>query len=303
LTLNPALDLSTSTATIVPSEKLRCATPRYDPGGGGINVARAVHALGGRAVAVFPAGGPTGHFLADLLRDEGVSTCQVPIVGTTRESVTVDERETGRQFRFVMPGPSLSMTDLAACEAELRRLEPRPEYIVASGSLPPGLAADSYGEIAKLAGSLQAKIILDTSGAALQVIRDYPVFLVKPNRRELEALVGEALPGQRDVERAAARIIEQEFAEIVVVSLGADGAVCATKDGLERYPSIDVDVQSSVGAGDSMIAGIVLSLSRGRSLRESVRYGIAAGTAALLRPGTELCRLEDVEGVLARMPD
>lgn len=302
LTLNPALDLSTSTSNIVPSEKLRCASPRYDPGGGGINVARAIHALGGQAVAVFPAGGPTGQLLADLLQEEGVSSRRVPIVGTTRESVTVDETGTGRQFRFVMPGPSLSQADLAACEGRLRDLDPRPEYIVASGSLPPDLSPDCYGDIARLAGSLGARMILDTSGAALQVIRRYPVFLVKPNRRELEALVGEALASEGDVERAAIKIVEQKYAEIVVVSLGAEGALCATKDGLDRYSSIAVGVQSSVGAGDSMIAGIVLSLSRGKSLRESVRYGIAAGTAALLRPGTELCRLEDVESLLARMP-
>jgi 6-phosphofructokinase 2 len=281
---------------------LRCATPRYDPGGGGINVARAIHALGGRATAIFPVGGPNGRMLCDLLEAEAVSIRVVPIAGRTRESFTVDEAGSGRQYRFVMPGPSLSQNEFAACLEILTGFQPRPDYIIASGSLPPEMPADSYREIAATAARLQARMILDTSGAALQIIRQCRMFLIKPNRQELAALTGRAVTHMHEVEAAAAQLVSEGCAEIVVASLGAEGAIAVTAEGGQHFPAIKVTPRSTVGAGDSMIAGIVHALSLGRPLGDSIRFGMAAGAAALLRPGTELCRLEDVERLLAEHP-
>jgi len=294
LTLNPALDLSTSTATILPSEKLRCAAPRHDPGGGGINVARAIHALGGQALAVFPAGGPTGALLETLLAAEGVSSKVIPIAGLTRENLAVDEVSTGRQFRFVMPGPCLSEAERVSCLDTLERMRPKPDYVVVSGSLPPDCPADFYGQIAQWATRHDLKLILDTSGPALNIVRQAGVFLLKPSWLELEQLVGRKLSDIAAIATAAAELVARRYAQIVVASVGPDGAVVASPAGTEHFAAPQIEVKSTVGAGDSMVAGIVFGLSQGRSLAQAARLGIAAGAAALMRPGTELCRREDV---------
>ena len=295
LTLNPALDLTTSIDHLVPSEKMRCSAPRHDPGGGGINVARAIHALGGEALAVFPAGGPTGARIETLLADEGVPCQLIPIAGLTRENLAVDERETGKQFRFVMPGPALSQGERQSCLTALAGIRPKPAYLVASGSLPSGCPETFYGTIIDWAAANDIKLILDTSGPALAVVRDKPVFLLKPSRSELEHLVGRSLSGRDAIAAAALDLVARRCAEIVVVSLGAAGALLATAAGHAAFPAPRIATKSTVGAGDSMVAGMVLAIARGRPLDEAVRLGIAAGAAASLNPGTALCRRTDVE--------
>src|SRR5271169_3619171 len=168
LTMNPALDIATSTERVEPAHKLRCSEPRYDPGGGGINVARAVHALGGDAVAVFPIGGPAGEMIRHKLEQEGVAHHPIAIKGFTRESLAVEERETGKQFRFILPGPEISERDQERCLDELALLAPTAAYIVASGSLPLGVSDDFYARVTALAKSLGKRVVLDTSGSALK---------------------------------------------------------------------------------------------------------------------------------------
>lgn len=295
LTLNPALDLTTSIDHMVPSEKMRCAAPRHDPGGGGINVARAIHALGGDALAVFPAGGPTGALIEALLAAEGVPCQLIPIAGLTRENLAVDERGTGKQFRFVMPGPVLSAAELEACMAALTGIRPKPPYLVASGSLPPGCPDSFYGTIIDWAAAQDIRLVLDTSGPALAIVREKPVFLLKPSRSELEHLVGHPLSDRDGIAAAAQELIAHGCAETVVVSLGAEGALLATAAAHVEFPAPRIATRSTVGAGDSMVAGMVLAIARGRPLDEAVRLGIAAGAAASLNPGTTLCRRADVE--------
>jgi len=294
LTMNPALDVATATETIVPAHKLRCDEPRYDPGGGGINVARAVHRLGGDALALFPAGGSAGEMLCRLIGDEGVPYHAVAIDGVTRESIAVVERRSGQQYRFLLPGPTLGPPEQARCLDALRAQLGGARYLVASGSLPPGCATDFYAGIGDLARQFGKRFVLDTSGPALAAAGN-GIFLIKPSLRELEELSGGAIRSERDREQAVRAVVEQGRAEIVVLSLGAEGALCATREGVWRFPAIDVPALSSVGAGDSMLAGIVLSLERGWQLSDAVRFGMAAGAAALLRPGTELCERADVE--------
>ena len=300
LTLNPSLDISTMTDAVVPTHKLRCEAPRYDPGGGGINVARVVRILGGEAVAVFPAGGPAGQRLQDLLEADGVDCHAVPIAGLTRESFTVDDRRSGSQYRFVLPGPELTAIEQQRCLDQLSSLAPVPAYIVASGSRPPGVPPDVYARVARLARDIGARLILDTSGEALRQAGD-GVYLIKPNLRELQDLVGRELRGDAEQVAAARALIARGLSEVVVLSLGADGAILVTADGHERYPAIDVPVSSAVGAGDSMVGAIALGLVRGLPLGAAVCFGMAAGAAALITPGTELCRREDVERIAAQM--
>ena len=295
LTMNPALDIATSTDRVVPTHKLRCAAPRYDPGGGGINVARAVHALGGKAVAIFPAGGAAGEMIRHLLDEEDVAYDAVAIAGFTRESLNVEERETGQQYRFILPGPEISERDQERCLDQLSVLAAEASYIFASGSLPLGVSGDFYARVTELAKTLGKRLILDTSGSALKKAGG-GIYLLKPSLRELEDLSGREIRSEGDQERAARQIVERGRSEVVVLSLGAEGALLATADGCERFAAIPVETaRSTVGAGDSMLAGIVLGLSRGLPLHEAVRFGMAAGAAALFGVGTELCRRADVE--------
>jgi 6-phosphofructokinase 2 len=300
LTMNPALDIATVTERVVPAHKLRCATPRYDPGGGGINVARAMHALGGDAVAIFPAGGAAGEMIRHLLDQEGVAYHAIAIAGFTRESLSVEEHQSGNQYRFILPGPEIGPADQKRCLDQLSLLASEASYIVASGSLPLGVPDDFYARVGELTKRHGKRLVLDTSGAALK-LAGRGVFLLKPSLRELEDLSGREIRTKDDQERAARDVIEQGRSEIVVVSLGAAGALLATADGTERFAALPVQARSTIGAGDSMLAGIVLGLSRGLPLHEAVRYGMAAGTAALFGSGTELCRRTDVERLYSQM--
>jgi 6-phosphofructokinase 2 len=294
LTMNPALDIATETDRVVPNHKLRCSEPRYDPGGGGINVARAVHVLGGDALAIFPAGGAAGELICHLLNAEGVRHLAVPVAGFTRESLNVQERQSGEQYRFILPGPDIDRAVQEDCLKELASAAATASYIIASGSLPLGVSDNFYAQVGALAKKLGKRLVLDTSGPALKYAGD-GIYLLKPSLRELQDLTGREIRSERDEETAAQQLIESGRCEIVVVSLGERGAVLATRGRTERLPAIPVVAKSGVGAGDAMVAGIVVGLARGLDLPDAVRFGMAAGAAAMLRSGTQLCQLGDVE--------
>lgn len=294
LTMNPALDIATSTDRIIPELKLRCDAPRYDPGGGGINVARAIHSLGVDALAIFPAGGAAGQLACRLLQQENVEYRAVPIEGFTRESLNVVARDSGKQYRFVLPGPQIDSLDQQRCLDALAAAATDAAFIVASGSLPLGVPENFYARVASWTQQQGKRLALDASGAALQHAGT-GIYLLKPSLSELEHWAGRPLHSEREEEQAAGELIEQGRCEIAIVSLGARGAILASKGGVERLPGIPVAVMSAVGAGDSMLAGVLVGLIRGLSLRDAACFGIAAGTAALLAAGTQLCRLEDTE--------
>ncbi len=302
LTMNPALDITTSTKRVAPTEKLRCAPPRSQPGGGGIIVARVVQVLGGSATAVFPAGGPSGKLFETLVAAEGVVGRCIHIDGATRESFTVGEEQTGQEYRFVLPGPQLTTTEQESCLAMLAEAARDVEYVVASGSLPPGVSPDFYQRVAAIARERGARLILDTSGRALRHMRS-DVYLLKPSIRELRDCVGRKLLSEHDQLVAARELIGAGVTEVVVLSLGEQGALMVTAQGHERVPAIEVPAGSGVGAGDSMLAAITVGLSRGWALGDAVRLGIAAGAAMLMTPGTQACRRQDVEDLYAGITD
>jgi 6-phosphofructokinase 2 len=295
LTMNPAIDGSTSVPYVLPDQKLRCQAPTYEPGGGGINVARAIRKLGGDALACFPAAGPTGALLRQLLDAEGVAQNPVPVAGWTRENLNVLEEVSGRQFRFCMPGPALGETEWPVFLDWVRQLRPPPDFLVASGSLPPGAPVDFYARLAAVGRLMGSRVVLDTSGAPLARAMDQAVYLLKPSLREFQALTGEPEADESHLADRAAAVVARGWCEVLVLSLGAGGALWVTASERERLAAPAVRVRSAVGAGDSMVAGIVLALARGRPLREAVRFGVAAGAAAVMNPGTALCRLEDAE--------
>jgi len=295
LTVNPALDISTAVSSVVPDRKLRCAEPIYEPGGGGINVARAIARLGGRSLALYTAGGHPGNLLQELLDREEVPNRPVPIEAPTRESFMVFEEATGQQYRFGMPGPTLREEEWSRLIDALFTLDPRPEYIVGSGALAPGVPEDFYAGLARVAEKLGARIIVDTSGEALRRAVREPVYLIKPNYRELIDLVGREPRDEGEQESLALSLVRQGCCTVVLLSLGPAGVLLATREGTERLRAPAVPVRSKVGAGDSTVAGVVLSLAQGRPIRDAVLFGLAAGAAAVMTPGSELCRRDDVE--------
>ena len=296
LTLNPAMDLAVRTPRVVATEKLRCSAPRHDPGGGGINVARVVSTLGGDALAVYPAGGPFGEMLRRALDAIGLAHLPVAISGDTRESFTVDEQASGLQYRFVLPGPRLSEQERLGCLAALRGLHPAPAYLVVSGSFTPGIEPSFFDELLALAGQVGARLVVDLSGEPLAyAARRGGAYLIKPSLNELASLIGRMPEGEREQEGALRELIGAGAAEVIVLSLGAAGALYASGDRLERIAAPSVPMVSAVGAGDSMLGAVVLALAQGRELGDAVRYGVAAGAATVMRPGTQLCLREDVE--------
>ncbi|MGV8805705.1 MAG: 1-phosphofructokinase family hexose kinase [Polaromonas sp.] len=295
VTLNPALDVSTSTDKVRDTHKLRCTAAIFHPGGGGINVARVVHRLGGDCLALYPAGGVNGELLVQLLAQEQVPGHCLPIAGQTRESFSVHETCSGRDFRFVLPGPELSRQDWQGLLDIVSQFEAAPHYVVGSGSLPPGVPADFYARLARLAQAQGSRLVLDTSGPALATALAQGVYLVKPSLRELRELTGQPLTDEPQWREAAQQLIRKGQAQIVALSLGEDGALLVTANQAWRALGLPVQVASTIGAGDSFVGGLVWALNRQDDLEQALRHAMAAGAAALLAAGTALCQPADME--------
>lgn len=295
LCLSPALDCATQIAQLRPDLKLRCSEPEYTPGGGGINVARAIRRLGGEALALFPVGGPRGQHLCQLLDGEGVAHRALAVDGWTRECLNVLELAGARQYRFVLPGAGLTAAEQAQLLAALDDLAPF-DYLVLSGSLPAGLEADFLARVLRLARRHGARCVLDSSPDVLrQGLAEGGLFLIKPNLEELAALCGVDILEPQQLNRLAGELVAGGRCEAVLASLGAQGALLATADLIERIPAPPVKKLSSVGAGDSLLAATLHKLAGGAGWAEAARYGVAAGSAAIMAEGTQLCRLADTE--------
>ena len=260
LTMNPAIDKSSGIDHVIPEKKLRCGAPHFYPGGGGINVSRVLKELDVASVAVYPAGGPTGEMLTTLLKKARIDCLPENVEGWTRENLTITEGSSGQQYRFGMPGAKLSGKEWKKCAQRVSSLKPYPDYLVVSGSLPPGVPDDFYGDLATGAKRKSSRMILDTSGKALQLAAKAGVYLIKPNMHELETLGGKTIKDESDQEEVARGVIRKYRCEVIVVSLGAAGALLVTDAETIRLRAPSVPIKSKVGAGDSMVAGIVFGL-------------------------------------------
>ncbi|XUW89968.1 1-phosphofructokinase family hexose kinase [Burkholderia sp. M6-3] len=295
ITLNPAVDVATSIERVVDTRKLRCSPARRDPGGGGINVARVIQRLGGDCSAIYLAGGATGQMLRELLDAEAFVGVGIEIAGETRENFSVLEQCTGLEYRFVLPGPTLSALDWQRCLDEFNGLEAPPRYLVMSGSLPPGAATSTYAQLARLASARGTRVVVDTSGPALAEALDAGVWIVKPSLNELQDLTGRPLLEEAECIAAAQDIARSGRARIVAVTLGERGALLVTAERCLRAAGLAVKVCSSIGAGDSFVAALIWALNRGVDIDEAFRYGMAAASATLLGAGTTLCERGEVE--------
>lgn len=293
LTLNPAVDLACEAEAIFPTRKMRTTTEQFDPGGGGINVARVVRELGGEALAIVLTGGGTGRFLQELLVEAQVECLTIPVSGRTRVSVTVHERSTGLEYRLVPEGPPMSASEWDAVLEAIARVEG--EWVVASGSLPRAAPQDAYAQVAASCARRGQHFVLDSSGAPLRAALGSGITLMKPSLGELEGIIGRPLPDPIEQEHEAMELVRAGAAEIIAVSLGANGGILATRDGVVRMSAPRVPVRSAVGAGDSFVAAMTYGLACGMAPRDAFARGIAAGSAAVMRYGTAHPQRADIE--------
>jgi 6-phosphofructokinase 2 len=298
ITLNPTIDVFGEAAQVRPTHKVRLKDTSFEPGGGGINVARVISTLGGEVEALALSGWEMGDFLGRLLRDEGIKWTPIPMEGETRVALMVHDQSTGLEYRFLPEGPDVHAHEIDACADAI--LHKKEGIVVASGSLPHGAPTDSYVRLAKAAARNALPFVLDSSGAALKAALEHGgIYLVKPSQSELESYAGHELDAA-GIEAAARAIIAKGQAQMVAVTMGADGAVLATADKLLRLPAIPVDVRSAVGAGDSFLGAMVWALSEGWAIEQAFLLGMAAGAAATGNAGTSLCRKEDVFGLFEK---
>ena len=300
LTANPALDIYSTTEKFEPNEKLRCEKPIIDPGGGGINVSRVIKRLGGESTAVYTRGGHTGKLFSDLLKKEGVKEDPVEIKNDLRQNFAITETSTGNLYRFGFPGAELEQNEYEALLKKVDTCE-KGTFLVASGSLPPGAPSDFYARAAERANKCGLHFVLDTSGKSYKGVLEQGVFLLKPNKKELKDITGEAAESLEQQKNLLLKILEDYPVKIIVLSLGAEGALLATDGQVKHFPAPRVEHVSSIGAGDSMVAGMVYSLSLGQPVEEAVLLGLACGSATIKSPGTELLKKKDVDDLYQQL--
>lgn len=291
ITLNPCIDKSSVVPKLKPESKLRCTEVVHEPGGGGINVSKALSRFDVKATALFPSGGHNGDMLKTLLKEAELDFHAVDTQVETRENWIVLESDTIKQFRFTFPGRAVEEATIIQLIDEIRMFAPT--YVVASGSLPPGLPDYFYGLIVKTANALGAKCIVDTSGPALQALKGKKAYLIKPNIGELCKMLSIDYLQKEEVPEAAQQAVRDGFAELIAVSMGAQGAwlVSATEAYFAAAP--EVPTRSTVGAGDSMVAGMTHMLQKGAGLEQTIQFGVACGSAATMNDGTQLFKAED----------
>ena len=263
LTVNPALDKSAHFSGLIPEQKIRCEAPLYDAGGGGINVSKAIARLEGTSLAILASGGPSGEVLKEILIKESIAFQVIETKNWTRESFVAVDDNTNSQYRFNFPGTAVSEIEKNEIIKVVGELESK--FLVLSGSLREGLPIDFYQKMAEIAKTSNSKLVVDTAGEALEKVLETGAYLIKPNVGELAKLIGVERLEMEEVNDAAKKIIAKGGAEIVVVSLGPQGAVLVTKDAYEYVPAPNVAKKSTVGAGDSMVGGMVWALSQNKS--------------------------------------
>jgi 6-phosphofructokinase 2 len=301
LTLNPALDIACSARRVVHTHKIHTRDDHLDPGGGGINVARVLHELGGETLAVMMAGGVTGALIEEFLDLADVPNQNIPINGYTRICFNVFETSTKLEYRFVQEGPDVTDADW---HRMLDVLETIPcAWLIASGSLEHGMPEDIYARVASAANRRGQRFVLDTSGPALRAALGSGIEMIKPSLGELEALAGRTLMQPHEQEAEALALVRAGAARLVAVTLGEDGAFVASADGVIRLAAMPCEVRSAVGAGDSFTAAMTLALANDRPLADALAWGVAAGTAAVVCAGTARIRKVDVETQYQRLTE
>lgn len=300
VTPNPALDRTLTVPAIVFDEMVRASESRLDLDGKGVNVSKALRALGSPTVIMGFAGGATGEMLERGLREQGYAADFTRVAGETRTNTMIVDAASARYVKANEPGPTLRSEELAAFFAQARaRLAPGDTWIL-SGSLPPGAPDGFYAELVALIHSGGARALLDTSGEPLRLGCMAQPYLAKPNADEAEALTGQSIDGDAAALRAAGDFLDRGV-ELVALSLGADGLLLAARGQAVRAWPPRVRALNPVGAGDALLAGVAWALEQRLDLAELARWGVASGTAAAMRAGTDSAARSEIEAIYAQV--
>jgi 6-phosphofructokinase 2 len=300
VTLNPSLDRTVTVEELVMDEANRWTSLRRDPGGKGINVSRVIHELGGETVAYGFIGGIDGETLKHLLQQQAVPFDFTPIKGEIRSNFIIADLATYHQTRIDAPGPHIMRHELQKLVQKVKHISPKPDFLVFAGSVPPAVPADIYRQLIEAAKNNGIKTVLDSDNKWLKEGIKAKPNVIKPNVHEAEELLGKHLRSEAAIVKALKLLVDRGI-EVAVISRGKDGLIAANGEMVLKAIPPQVEVRSTVGAGDSTIAGLVLKLNEGLAIDEACRWAVAAGTAATLTPGTELCRREDVERLLSKV--
>lgn len=296
LTLNPSIDQHIKIKKLVKDDTLKAESIHRDPGGKGINVSRVIKELGGDTKAFTLVGGCAGYMLRDLLDRSSVPFEFIEVLGETRINVIMTDLSDCTQTRISAPGPKVNTQHIGTLLKMVNQATPRPSFWVLGGSLPPGISKDTYKKIIDYLQSKGEKCVLDADGEALELGIQASPFLIKPNEFELERLLGREIRNEGEIVAAGTELCRGGVG-IVAVSLGKKGAIFITKEKAFKLEAPAVEVRTKIGAGDSMIGGFLTALENNKDIETAARYAVAAGTAAVMREGTELCSREDVEKV------
>lgn len=298
LTLNPALDRTLYVESLKTRDSNRVQKEERYAGGKGIDVSRALVAMGIPNTALGFVGGFGGKELEGRLLNEGIHCDFIPIAGETRTNVIIQDLASGSETALLAQGPEVQPVELMNLVEKLEGKHDL-QFLVMSGSLPPGLTPEVYRRLIQIGNSKGARTLLDASGEALRHgIRARPS-IIKPNRAELAEMAQAEFADIRSIIRYCRSI--QDQVQLILVSLGADGMLLVSDAELLQARPPKVEVRSTVGAGDCSVAGFVAGLTQGKSLTECLCLAVAAGTAATLTPGTGLCRCPDIDRLLSQV--
>lgn len=293
VTLNPSIDKTITVEHLIPYGLNRVMSIRQDPGGKGINVAKVLKDFEANVTVFGLLAGNQGKLLSDFLKDAEIKYDFLQVKGETRTNLKILDKSNNEMTEINEMGFEVTPEDLEAFKEKFKKSVKEAAAVVLCGSLPPGISKNFYAECIAIAKSEGVKTVLDADATALaEGIKAFP-YAIKPNIHELERLDGHTFRSINEVANAAKRLIQTGI-EIVIVSMGPDGAIVADRNTVYKADSWDVTVKSPIGAGDSMVASLVYSILRNDSLYDIAKITTAAGTVTASKEGTQTCTKDEV---------
>jgi 1-phosphofructokinase len=294
VTLNPALDKTIEIDEFKIGSVNRIVATRVDAGGKGINVSKVIKELQQESIALGFLGGSSGNHIKSYLDDLDINNDFIFVKGETRTNIKIIDRVNNTHTDINENGPSLGLEDITKIKEKIMKYCKQDSLVVISGSVPSEVQGDIYSEIIKDIKSKGGKVILDADGELLiQGIKAGP-YMVKPNIEELEKAFGISIDNQEEVIEVAKRILAYGV-KYVVISQGSEGSIFISQDKVAKVPGIKVEVKSTVGAGDSMVAALAIALEQDYSFEEAIKLACATSTANVMTEGTQTGRFIDIE--------
>ena len=298
LTLNPTMDTTLYVNELIPDDSNRVVKVQKDPGGKGLNVSRMLHKLGKKVTTITLLGGHTGDEINDLLRAEGLYPFVIQLCCDTRNNITISKLDSYNQTRFNQKGPEVTPGEYASLLSMVEQLGDNADIMVVSGSLPPGVRVDAYKEIINLLrkANPNIKVILDADKDVLKHGLEACPYMIKPNTHEAGRLLGRSIVSKDD-QIQALKDMQQMGAEVVVMSRGADGVIGYDGNEIVEVAPLKVDVKSTVGAGDALVAGMCYAMEQGLSFAEQLEMGVLVSAAKVTTEGTGVCGWDEVNAL------